>query len=240
MAEMNLKDIAHFTDVLLRVGFRSVLNPRMSKICKVSHPYFQKDYKGVCGTGEDSKKKIEKDGTEIQCKRKRQKTGERKHSCEDEIVSNAKNSELLTKSQVTEKPKMSAVADEDTVVETAAKKRRVNSTAKDDKTPKHGKGKTISNTHMSVANTGTLSPNTGIASTPTNQNSRHSPVEITAAHALLSLSWTPVSFAPNIFPAELMLAETLVGLSRSSVLLRDRSFSELVAAQALLDLTYSH
>ena len=65
----------------------------------------------------------------------------------------------------------------------------------------------------------------------------YSAEEMIAAQALLSLS-TPVMFT-NYTTMELMAAQSLVNLSRSCIVSQERSFRELEAAYALLELANS-
>ena len=222
MKELSLKDFSSFADVLLRAGFQRVPNPRPSKVYKFCHPRLQKNSNGICAFAKDAGR-IEQNGLQRQRKRKM--------ACDnDNSGINDKNSNL-TGPLVKKHRKLTPTVSKDTFFEDTVGTRKV----ENDKVFIRGKRKSLFNP--------------GTSSTSANQTLAdkqvvhrvYSPLEMIAAHALLSLASTPVvQFGHNhVSQIELMAAKSLYDLSRSSVFFGKRSVRELVAAEALLELSCS-
>ena len=212
---LKVNSFSSFADLLKQVGFEKVLSQRPSKMQKFRHPDFAKNCRGL--------QHVAKERDEPKRKRKLSEEESLEVGTAGSVKEKTEKANLL---QLVKRQRK--VTFEDESAKTAKKRKR--NGAKAEEVFTHGKKRKIA------------VPAT--PSAPIKHDTFRKPMhriysadEMTAAHALLSLS-TPVVFA-NFTAMKLRAAQSLVNLSWSCVVSQERSIGELEAAYALLELANS-
>ena len=213
--QFNMSDFASFVDLLMQLGFEKVLNQRPLKVQKFRHPCFKRE------SGKLQKTAVKRG--DLQRERKMLDEEDRQDK------STSANKKKALKRNLEQKVKRKGELDLcDDSARTAGKRKRSGEKSSEISVPVK-KRKSAERDLASVLRN---------HDTPTQQMCRiYSAEEISAAKTLFSLS-APVIFA-NYTAVELMVAQSLVDVSRSFVVSQLRSIQELKATDALLDLANS-